>query len=104
MKWRGKYVVPIGIERLGVDSFAGCFCDLVLPDTLKRIEKRAFSDMGSFDYCLRIPSSVSYIDDKAFDCEWSSPIMLVDYQGYVYNFAKKNKLRYRCVDFDEEKF
>ena len=104
MEWRGKYVVPKGIECLGESSFMGCFCDLVLPETLKRIEKWAFCDMGGFDYCLRIPSSVSYIHDKAFECEWFSPIMLVDYQGYAYNFAKKNKQRYKCIDFDEERF
>lgn len=103
-EWRGKYVVPKGIECLGESSFMACSCDLELPETLKRIEKWAFCDMGGFDYCLRIPSSVSYIDDKAFECEWCSPIMLVDYQGYAYNFARKNKLRYKCVDFDEEKF
>ena len=104
MEWRGKYVVPKGIECLGESSFTGCSCDLVLPETLKRIGKWAFSDMGGFDYCLRIPSSVSDIDGKAFESEWCSPIMLVDYRGYAYNFAKKNKLRYKCVDFDEEKF
>lgn len=104
MNYRKKYVVPKGIECLGESSFMACFCDLVLPETLKRIEKWAFCDMGAFDYCLRIPSSVSYIDVKAFECEWSSPIMLVDYQGYAYNFAKQNNLRYKCVDFDEEKY
>lgn len=104
MQYREKYIVPRGIECLGEGSFMGCSCDLVLPDTLKRIEGCSFSDMGGFDYCLRIPSSVSHIDKTAFEGEWSSPIMLVDYQGYAYNFAKKNNLRYKCVDFDEEKF
>lgn len=104
MQYREKYIVPRGIECLGEGSFIGCSCDLVLPDTLKRIEGCSFSDMGGFDYCLRIPSSVSHIDKTAFEGEWSSPIMLVDYQGYAYNFAKKNNLRYKCVDFDEEKF
>lgn len=99
-----KYIVPHGIECLGESSFMGCSCDLVLPDTLKRIERWAFCDMGGFDYCLRIPSSVSYINEKAFECEWCSPIMLVDYKGYAYNFAKKNNVHYKCVDFDEEKF
>lgn len=104
MNWSGKYVVPKGIECLGEGSFMGCCCDLELPETLKRIEKWTFSDMGAFDYCLRIPSSVSYIDEKAFECEWVSPIMLVGYQSYAYDFAKKNNIRYKCVDFDEEKF
>lgn len=104
MQYREKYIVPRGIECLGEGSFMGCSCDLVLPDTLKRIEGCSFSDMGGFDYCLRIPSSVSHIDKTAFEGEWSSPIMLVDYQGYAYNFAKKNNLRYKCVDFDEENF
>lgn len=104
MHYCEKYIVPHGVECLGESSFMGCSCDLVLPDTLKRIERWAFCDMGGFDYCLRIPSSVSYIDDKAFDCEWFSPIMLVDYNGYAYNFANKNNVRYKCVDFDEEKF
>ncbi len=104
MSWHGKYAVPRGIECLGDSSFMGCFCELELPDTLKRIEKWAFCDMGGFDYYLRIPSSVSHIDDKAFECEWCSPIMLVDYKSYAYNFAKKNNVRYKCVDFEEEKF
>ena len=102
--WRGKYIVPRGIENLGNSSFMGCCCDLELPDTLKQIGKFAFSDMGSFDYCIRIPSSVSSIDEDAFASEWCSPIMLVDYQSYAYNFAKKNHLRYKCVNFDEEEF
>lgn len=104
MNWHGEYAVPKGIECLGESSFMGCCCDLKLPETLKKIEKWAFCDMGAFDYRLRIPSSVSYIDDKAFEAEWTSPIMLVDYKSYAYNFAIKNNVRYKCVDFDEETF
>ena len=56
-----KYIVPRGIERIGECAFMACSCDLVLPDTLKRIEKWAFSDMGHYEYYLRIPSSVNFI-------------------------------------------
>ena len=104
MNWQGKYTVPYGVECLGEDSFMGCSCELELPQSLKRIGKYAFCDMGSFDYYLKIPSSVSSIDDKAFECEWVSPGMLVDYQSYAYYFAKKHNQRYKCVDFDEEKY
>lgn len=96
-----KYVVPYGIECLGESSFLGCCCQLQLPETLKRIEKWAFSDMGGE---VRIPNSVSFIDDKAFECEFVSPIMLVKYEGYAYHYAKRNKLRYKCIDFDEERY
>lgn len=101
---QGKYILPYGVECLGEESFMGCSCDLELPQTLKRIEKWAFSDMGPFDYYVRIPSSVTFIDRKAFECEWMSPGMLVDYKSYAYNYAKEHKLRYKCIDFDEETY
>ena len=96
-----KYNVPRGIENIGESAFMACSCDLVLPDTLKRIEKWAFADMGHYEYYLRIPSSVNFIDDAAFVGEYVAPGMLVDYNSYAYWFAKKHKCRYKCVDFDE---
>ena len=102
MDRQGKYTLPYGLECLGEESFMGCSCDLELPQTLKRIEKWAFTDMGSFDYYLRIPSSVTFIDSKAFECEWVSPGLAVVYKSYAYYYAKEHKLRYKCVDFDEE--
>ncbi len=104
MHYRDKYAVPNGIEVLGKESFLGCSCQLELPESLKRIEQYAFSDMGDYNYYLKIPSSVTYIDDKAFESEWVHPSMLVKYKSYAYEFAKKHSIRYKCIDFDEEKY
>ncbi|MBO5629905.1 MAG: leucine-rich repeat protein, partial [Aeriscardovia sp.] len=74
MDHKGEYSVPYGIEIIGRGAFEGCAgLDVKLPESLKRIEEYAFSDMGFFDYYLRIPSSVSYIDDNAFTSEYVSP-------------------------------
>jgi hypothetical protein len=82
----------------------GCFCELTLPTSLKRIEAYAFSDMGAWESYLQFPSSITHIDDKAFDSEWGHANMLVEYQSYAYDFAKSHGIRYKCVDFDEEKY
>lgn len=101
---KGKYIVPYGVESLGESSLSGCSCELDLPLSLKRIERWAFSEMGNFDYYIYIPSSVTFIDDKAFESEWCCPGMLVNYQSYAYYFAKAHGQRYKCVDFDEETY
>ena len=102
--YRDAYTVPFGIECIGESAFEGCSCQLTLPSSLERIEAFAFSDMGSWNSYLQIPSSVSDIDDKAFDSEWGTPNILVEYQSYAYQFAKKHDIQYKCVDFDEEKY
>ena len=102
--YRDAYTVPFGIECIGETAFSGCSCQLTLPSSLERIEAFAFSDMGSWNSYLQIPSSVSYIDDKAFDSEWGTTNILVEYQSYAYQFAKKHDIQYKCVDFDEEKY
>ena len=104
MHYKDTYVVPYGVECLGESAFMGCSCNLELPMSLKKIERWAFCDMGPFDYYLRIPSSVMFIDDKAFEAEWVSPGMLVNYQSYAYDYAKKHNIRYKCIDFDEENY
>lgn len=105
MDCNGEYSVPYGIETIGRGAFEGCAgLDVKLPESLKRIEEYAFSDMGFFDYYLRIPSSVSYIDENAFTSEYVSPRLLVNYQSYAYYFAKKDRRGYKCVDFDEDAF
>jgi len=104
MNQQGKYRLPNGLECLGEESFMGCSCELELPQSLKRVEKWAFSDMGSFNYFIRIPSSVTFIDKKAFEGEYTSPGLLVNYQSYAYYFAQKHKHRYKCIDFDEDAY
>lgn len=104
MDYRDAYTVPYGIECIGEGAFMGCFCELTLPTSLKRIEAYAFSDMGAWDSYLQFPSSITHIDDKAFDSEWGHANMLVEYQSYAYDFAKSHGIRYKCVDFDEEKY
>ena len=104
MDYSDAYTIPYGIECLGEGAFMGCFCELTLPTSLKRIEAYAFSDMGAWESYLQFPSSITHIDDKAFDSEWGHANMLVEYQSYAYDFAKSHGIRYKCVDFDEEKY
>lgn len=102
MDKRGYYVIPNGVEVIGKGAFYGCFCDIELPYALKRIESHAFSDMRSFDDDIYIPEAVTFIDETAFKGEYTSPGMLVKYNTYAHNFAIKHKIRYICIDFDEE--
>lgn len=102
--YKGAYTIPYGIESIGKGAFVGCFCKLKLPSSIKRIEAYAFSDMGAWDSYLLFPSSITHIDDKAFGSEWGHTNMLVEYQSYAYQFAKRHGIRYKCVDFDEEKY
>lgn len=104
MKYDKSFKVPYGIRVLGKESFCGCFNKITLPSSLKRIEDYAFSDMGGFESYIEIPSSVEWISDNAFASEYVSPGMLVKYNSYAYNYAKKHGIRYRCTDFDEQKF
>lgn len=102
--YKGAYTIPYGIESIGEGAFMGCFCKLTLPSSIKRIEAYAFSDMGEWDSYLLFPSSITHIDDKAFESEWGHTNMLVEYQSYAYVFAKRHGIRYKCIDFDEEKY
>lgn len=102
--YKGAYTIPYGIESIGESAFMGCFCKLKLPSSIKRIDAYAFSDMGAWDSYLQIPSSITHIDDKAFESEWGHANMLVEYQSYAYQFAKSHDIRYKCIDFDEEKY
>lgn len=104
MDYRDAYTVPYGIECIGEGAFMGCFCELTLPTSLRRIEAYAFSDMGAWDSYLQFPSSITHIDDKAFESEWGHASMLVEYQSYAYDFAKSHGIRYKCIDFDEENY
>ena len=104
MDYRDPYTIPYGIECIGEGAFMGCFCKLTLPASVKRIEAYAFSDMGGWDSYLLFPSSITHIDDKAFESEWGHASMLVEYQSYAYQFAKDHNIRYKCIDFDEEKY
>ena len=102
--YKGAYTIPYGIESIGEGAFMGCFCKLKLPSSIKRIDAYAFSDMGAWDSYLQIPSSITHIDDKAFESEWGHVNMLVEYQSYAYQFAKDHNIRYKCIDFEEEKY
>lgn len=104
VKYDKPYKVPYGVRVLGKESFCGCFNKVTLPSSLKRIEDYAFCEMGGFESYIEIPSSVEWISDKAFECEYVSPGMLVEYNSYPYNYAKKHGIRYRCTDFDEQKY
>ena len=98
------YSIPYGIKLIGKGAFMGCTCNLTLPSSIKTIEAYAFSDMGGWNSYLQFPSSITYIDDKAFDSEWGHANILVEYQSYAYKFAKSHGIRYKCIDFDEEKY
>lgn len=104
MHYKMQYHIPNGIRILGEESLMGCFNEIILPPSLKKIEQYAFSDMGGVDSFISIPSSVEWISDKAFECEFCSPGMIVEYQSYPYRYAKKHGITYKCIDFDEQKY
>lgn len=102
MKFKGEYIVPSGVECIGNSAFMGCCgCNLHLLDSIRRIEKWAFCDMGVLGRSLLIPKSVEFIDDKAFESEYFSPKMAVYYNSYAYRWARSHSHQYECVDFDE---
>lgn len=101
MNYSKAYKIPHGIRVLGREALCGCFNEITLPSSLKRIEDYAFCDMDAF---IEIPDSVEWISDKAFESEYGRPGMLVRYKSYAYDYAKKYGIDYRCTDFDEQKF
>ena len=58
--------IPEGITRIGAEAFSDCsnLKDVVLPSTLKKIEKNAFS--GSSLKSLEIPESVTSLNQGCF--------------------------------------
>lgn len=69
----GNLTVPEGVTEIGEMAFAGCtrLVNVVLPDGVLKIGEAAFK-MPDFKECahlsnLRIPASVTEIDENAFD-------------------------------------
>lgn len=60
-------VIPDGVTSIGQSAFSYCdnVKEVVLPKSLKRIERYAFSNCRSFEK-INIPSSVEYIGSDAF--------------------------------------
>lgn len=96
-----EYTVPSGVERIGIGAFRDTTIKKIhLPDTLKIIDKYAFSDADeldgvsfpeslreihekAFDWCdfhsgfISLPSSVEHIDSEAFDFDWHIKLIKV---------------------------
>lgn len=65
--WRRYYCVPEGVEVIEESAFAGRnIRSVILPDSLTRIENRAFANCYYME-SITIPANVSYIGDRAFD-------------------------------------
>lgn len=66
----GKYVIPIGIERISRGAFCGCvdITELDIPQGVKQIEEYAFNGLLNLRR-ISIPASVESIAERAFiDC------------------------------------
>lgn len=61
-----KIVVPEGVTELPSRVFSDISCEVVLPNTLKKINKEAFYWAGILQ--ITIPDSVETIEDYAFHC------------------------------------
>ena len=102
MGWSGNYAIPNGVVCIDKEAFMGCSCKLELPESLSMILEGAFYDMAS--NWLKIPKSVWFIGKEAFCGDYGGPSILVYYESYAYHYAKKHRVQYKCIDFDEETY
>lgn len=79
------------VEEIGKEAFIGCdqVKVFVLPDGIKRIDKRAFEGTKAAIY---IPKSIQYVGEEAFDYDVEAYFECgeKDFEGYEESFYVEN--------------
>ncbi len=97
MAKKGVHRMPTTCRTIG----AGAFCcseldELIINNSLTTIEESAFADCFIKAWPI-IPRSVVSIEGNPFEGEYSYQDIRVYKDSFVHHFAKKHKVRYRCV-------
>lgn len=94
---RGQHRMPSSCRSIASNALCrSCLDELIINEGLTTICDAAFADS-----CIKswpvIPRSVNDIKGNPFDGEWSVQDIRVYKNSYAHSFAKKHKIRYRCV-------
>ena len=96
-------VLPVSLSVIEDEAFMGdmSISDVVLPDNVKRIGRRAFADSSITS--IHLPASLDYIADDAFmNC--SSVTVTADEDSYAYRWAVRLGLIVPVIETPSECF
>ena len=68
--WQGDYVIPDSVKKIGKKAFSGCsgLTSVIIPDSVKKIGEEAFSGCSGL-ISITISASVTEIENRTFyDC------------------------------------
>lgn len=93
----GTHVMPSSCREI----ISSAFCcssleELIINEGLRKIHEYAFGDCFIRTWPI-IPRSVVSIEGNPFDGEYTALNIRVYKDSYAHHFAKKHKVRYRCV-------
>ena len=93
----GTHVMPSSCREI----ISSAFCcssleELIINEGLRKIHEYAFGDCFIRTWPI-IPRSVVSIEGNPFDGEYTALDIRVYKDSYAHHFAKKHKVRYRCV-------
>lgn len=93
----GKHYMPSSCKSIASSAFCcSCLDELIINEGLTTICNYAFGDCFIKSWIV-IPRSVTNIEGNPFDGEWNCVSICVYKDSYAHSFAKKHKIRYRCV-------
>ena len=93
----GRHVMPSSCREIASNAFCCSTLDeLVINQGLLKIREYAFGDCFIKSWPV-IPRSVISIEGNPFEGEWTALNIRVYKDSYAHHFAKKYKVRYRCV-------
>lgn len=94
---RGQHRMPSSCKSIASGALCcSCLDELIINEGLTTICESAFADSSIKSWPI-IPRSVNDIKGNPFYGEWSVQNIFVYKDSYAHSFAKKHKIRYRCV-------
>ena len=94
---RGCHQMPSSCKSIASSAFCcSCLEELIINEGLTTICEYAFGD-SFIKVGPIIPRSVTCIKGNPFDGEWGVQHIRVYKHSYAHSFAKKNRVKYRCV-------
>ena len=92
------FVLPSRMLTIQEEAFTHIFCtDLILPDGIRSIEKRAFADCEALTN-VYLPESLKYIADDAFDGCKNGLTLIAPDDSYAEDYADDHDFNFIVTD------